>query len=276
MLPSHGEGWGRPILEAMAMALPVVSTNWSGPTEYLTAANAYPLPVTAFEPCEMEPQLQWATINVSALQVGHGVHWGRGRGWALGERAWVAGALLTMSFLGARSLCTTRRMCLQAESFSAVACCLRLRTMLARHLRRCSQHKERQVLFWGRVRWSVYVPGLHGDSQVLLRRVYTDVADRTARGQRARQTVVHAYHSNNITHDVLELLQSACWHAHRDFARRHQPTKSVQDGAISIQGGTKSAQDGTDNTALLAGPEMTRGQDTPDKVDLGLAAGLHF
>ncbi|KAK7278589.1 hypothetical protein RJT34_23621 [Clitoria ternatea] len=45
VLPSRGEGWGRPLVEAMSMALPVIATNWSGPTEYLTEDNGYPLPV---------------------------------------------------------------------------------------------------------------------------------------------------------------------------------------------------------------------------------------
>lgn len=45
VLPSRGEGWGRPIVEAMAMSLPVIVTNWSGPTEYMTEENSYPLPV---------------------------------------------------------------------------------------------------------------------------------------------------------------------------------------------------------------------------------------
>ncbi|KAI3809280.1 hypothetical protein L1987_25251 [Smallanthus sonchifolius] len=45
VLPSRGEGWGRPIVEAMAMSLPVIATNWSGPTEYLTEENSYPLTV---------------------------------------------------------------------------------------------------------------------------------------------------------------------------------------------------------------------------------------
>lgn len=45
VLPSRGEGWGRPLAEAMAMSLPVIATNWSGPTEYLTDENSYPLPV---------------------------------------------------------------------------------------------------------------------------------------------------------------------------------------------------------------------------------------
>lgn len=45
VLPSRGEGWGRPHLEALSMGLPVIATNWSGPTEFLTQDNAYPLPV---------------------------------------------------------------------------------------------------------------------------------------------------------------------------------------------------------------------------------------
>jgi glycosyltransferase involved in cell wall biosynthesis len=36
VLPSRGEGWGRPHVEAMAMGLPVIATNWSGPTEYVS------------------------------------------------------------------------------------------------------------------------------------------------------------------------------------------------------------------------------------------------
>ncbi|KAJ4826838.1 hypothetical protein Tsubulata_023658 [Turnera subulata] len=45
ILPSRGEGWGRPIVEAMSMSLPVITTNWSGPVEYLTEENGYPLPI---------------------------------------------------------------------------------------------------------------------------------------------------------------------------------------------------------------------------------------
>ncbi|XP_073135945.1 uncharacterized protein [Henckelia pumila] len=41
VLPSRGEGWGRPIVEAMAMSLSVIATNWSGPTD----ENSYPLPL---------------------------------------------------------------------------------------------------------------------------------------------------------------------------------------------------------------------------------------
>ena len=41
VLPSRGEGWGRPHVEAMAMELPVIATNWSGMTEYMTDRNSY-------------------------------------------------------------------------------------------------------------------------------------------------------------------------------------------------------------------------------------------
>lgn len=45
VLPSRGEGWGLPIAEAMSMALPVITTNHSGPTAFATPANAYLVPV---------------------------------------------------------------------------------------------------------------------------------------------------------------------------------------------------------------------------------------
>ena len=53
VLASHGEGWGRPALEAMAMGLPSIVTNWSGPTEFINEKVALPLPVTKLEPCTL-------------------------------------------------------------------------------------------------------------------------------------------------------------------------------------------------------------------------------
>ncbi len=38
--PSRGEGWGRPQHEAMMMGLPVIATNWSGNTEFMTDDTA--------------------------------------------------------------------------------------------------------------------------------------------------------------------------------------------------------------------------------------------
>ena len=39
--PSRGEGWGRPHHEAMMMGLPVIATNWSGNTEFMSDENSF-------------------------------------------------------------------------------------------------------------------------------------------------------------------------------------------------------------------------------------------
>jgi glycosyltransferase involved in cell wall biosynthesis len=44
VLPSRGEGWGMPILEAMACGVPAIATNWSAPTTFVNTRNGYPLP----------------------------------------------------------------------------------------------------------------------------------------------------------------------------------------------------------------------------------------
>ncbi|XP_057770304.1 uncharacterized protein LOC130990119 [Salvia miltiorrhiza] len=70
VLPSRGEGWGRPVVEAMAMALPVIATNWSGPTEYLTEQNGYPLPFDGMSEVRNEPfeGHLWAEPSVDRLR----------------------------------------------------------------------------------------------------------------------------------------------------------------------------------------------------------------
>ncbi|XP_057978891.1 uncharacterized protein LOC131165273 [Malania oleifera] len=71
VLPSRGEGWGRPVVEAMAMSLPVIVTNWSGPTEFLTEKNSYPLPVNKMSEV-MEGPFKghlWAEPSVYKLRV---------------------------------------------------------------------------------------------------------------------------------------------------------------------------------------------------------------
>lgn len=45
VLPSRGEGWGRPHMEALSMGIPVLATNWSGPTAFLHEGNSYPIPI---------------------------------------------------------------------------------------------------------------------------------------------------------------------------------------------------------------------------------------
>eukprot|EP01027_Heterolobosea_sp_BB2_P007105 GEZU01010611.1.p1 GENE.GEZU01010611.1~~GEZU01010611.1.p1 ORF type:complete len:753 (+),score=147.23 GEZU01010611.1:110-2368(+) len=41
VLPTRGEGWGRPFMEAMAMELPVIATGWSGNMEYMNEEVNY-------------------------------------------------------------------------------------------------------------------------------------------------------------------------------------------------------------------------------------------
>ncbi len=41
VLPSRGEGWGRPYMEAAAAQLPVLATRWSGQTDFLNDQNSY-------------------------------------------------------------------------------------------------------------------------------------------------------------------------------------------------------------------------------------------
>ena len=47
VLPTRGEGWCLPCVEAMASGLPVIVSNFSGPTAYLRNAWSYPLRVAA-------------------------------------------------------------------------------------------------------------------------------------------------------------------------------------------------------------------------------------
>eukprot|EP01126_Amoeba_proteus_P038380 TRINITY_DN3997_c0_g3_i6.p1 TRINITY_DN3997_c0_g3~~TRINITY_DN3997_c0_g3_i6.p1 ORF type:complete len:215 (+),score=44.27 TRINITY_DN3997_c0_g3_i6:832-1476(+) len=60
VIPSRGEGWGRPHVEALSMEKPLIATFWSGPTEFMTPENSYPL--------RTEPQL--VEITEGAFQ-GH-------------------------------------------------------------------------------------------------------------------------------------------------------------------------------------------------------------
>ena len=68
VLPTRGEGWGRPIVESMSCGIPVIATNYSGPTEYLNTNNSFPLPIDGLVPCENWEGHQWAEPSLTNLQ----------------------------------------------------------------------------------------------------------------------------------------------------------------------------------------------------------------
>ena len=67
VLPTHGEAWGRPIVEAMSMSLPVIATNWSGPTEFMTLENSLPIPMERLIESTTSGHL-WAKPSMSEFQ----------------------------------------------------------------------------------------------------------------------------------------------------------------------------------------------------------------
>ncbi|MDW8213651.1 MAG: glycosyltransferase [Roseiflexaceae bacterium] len=71
VLPTRGEGWGMPILEAMACGIPAIATDWSGPTTFLNHDNGYPLPIRGLAPADAGGVYgvgaQWAEPDADAL-----------------------------------------------------------------------------------------------------------------------------------------------------------------------------------------------------------------
>ena len=59
VLPSRGEGWGLPYVEAMSMELPVLATNWSGNTEYMNEDNSYLISVKKLIKCDFD-ETDWS------------------------------------------------------------------------------------------------------------------------------------------------------------------------------------------------------------------------
>ena len=68
---TRGEGWGMPILEAMACGLPTIATNWSSQTDFFNENNGYPVAVQnlidAKAKCPYYEGFQWANASEESL-----------------------------------------------------------------------------------------------------------------------------------------------------------------------------------------------------------------
>lgn len=64
VLTTRGEGWGMPIMEAMACGVPVIATGWSAHCDFMTPDNSYPLSVERLVPararCPYYDGFRWA------------------------------------------------------------------------------------------------------------------------------------------------------------------------------------------------------------------------
>jgi len=67
---THGEGFGRPLLEASLSEKPVIAPNWGGQVDFLSAENSIALPTSLVEvPKEGVPKgmlvqgAQWSQVN---------------------------------------------------------------------------------------------------------------------------------------------------------------------------------------------------------------------
>jgi glycosyltransferase involved in cell wall biosynthesis len=73
VLPTRGEGWGIPFMEAMASGLPTIGTNWSSHLDFMNDQNSYLIELDGMEHIPLEhmlenpfytPDQQWAAPSV--------------------------------------------------------------------------------------------------------------------------------------------------------------------------------------------------------------------
>ena len=74
VLPTRGEGWGLPVIQAMSMALPTAATNFSGITDFLDPASTFPIGVERLETVPTwagnggkDPWMSWAVPSLDHL-----------------------------------------------------------------------------------------------------------------------------------------------------------------------------------------------------------------
>jgi glycosyltransferase involved in cell wall biosynthesis len=59
VLTTRGEGWGRPVQEAMSLAVPSIVTNWSGPTAFSKSEFSFLIPINESTQLRTVPDDLW-------------------------------------------------------------------------------------------------------------------------------------------------------------------------------------------------------------------------
>lgn len=72
VFPTRGEGWGLPVMEALACGLPTIATPWSGLTEFFDAEVGFPIDYTLVPARAKGPYYRghrWAEPDLGSLRV---------------------------------------------------------------------------------------------------------------------------------------------------------------------------------------------------------------
>ncbi len=59
VMPTRGEGWGLPTIQAMAMGLPTISTNWGGQMEFMTQETSFLIELDGVEEIPFNSDYRW-------------------------------------------------------------------------------------------------------------------------------------------------------------------------------------------------------------------------